>query len=257
MFKYKILIAYDGTNYNGWQLQPNGVSIQGLLEQKLQQLAKHPIRIIGAGRTDAGVHAKGQVAHFLSDTQYSEERLKISLNGLLPNDIRILEVKNVNPAFHAQHSATGKIYHYHLWLERIIDPFVRAYRYRPIGKIDVPLLKAASLPFLNTRDFSTFANSNTKGSAGKNAVRTIYRLDVIEQEGGVRLEFEGNGFLYKMVRNIVGTMLEVASGYRNLEDIERLFDTRDRRQAGKAVPPQGLFLMKVHYPSQLISLNEE
>lgn len=249
MHKYKLKIAYDGTHYHGWQIQPNGISIQSTIEDNLAILLKmESLRLIAAGRTDAGVHAKGQVAHFETALPVDCYKLLAGLNGRLPHDIRILQIEEAAIDFHAQYSALGKIYHYHLWLERIIDPFVRLYRYRPLEKLDLNLLSDASKLFLNTKDFTTFANSAHQGSASKNPIRTISRIDIVMQEGGARLEFEGDGFLYKMVRNIVGTLLEVASGYRPITDIDKLFAACDRRVAGKAVPPQGLFLMQVHYP---------
>jgi tRNA pseudouridine38-40 synthase len=255
LHRYKLLISYDGTHYAGWQNQPHDVTIQSLIENALSSILKEKIHIFGAGRTDSGVHALAQVAHFTlaQPLPLKEQRLFAALNGLLPHDIRILDVKEVSPLFHAQKSATRKIYHYHLWLQRPISPFYRLYRHYPYEKINLEILKQAAACFTGTKDFTTFANSSQEGSASKNAVRTIFRLDVVEQEGGVRLEFEGNGFLYKMVRNIVGTLLDVASGKRSLDEIERLFLAKDRRLASMAAPARGLFLVNVDYPENLLN----
>lgn len=246
MKKYKLTIAYDGTHYCGWQVQPNGISIQSVLEKSLSCLLKDSITIIGAGRTDAGVHALGQVAHFETDQELSFDRILMSLNGILPSDIRIKELTPISKDFHARYSALGKEYHYHLWLEKTIDPFFHLYRHHPRFLVSLPLLQEAASAFVGTHDFSTFANV---GGAAKTAIRTIQRIDMVPQEGGVRLEFEGNGFLYKMVRNIVGTLLEVASGKRPFESLKTLFEAKDRRLAGIAAPAKGLFLVKVRYPS--------
>lgn len=245
MFKYKTIISYDGTRFSGWQLQPNALSIQGLIEEALAKVVKQPARVVGAGRTDAGVHALGQTAHFSLQEPYDCTILIKALNGLLPPDIRIRALEPAPTDFHAQYSAEGKIYHYHLWLDRIIDPFIRLYRLHYSYPIELSLLKEAAAQFIGKRDFKTFANL---GSGVGTTVRTLKRLDLVEQEGGCRLEFEGDGFLYKMVRTIVGTLLEIATHKRSLDTIEALFAAKDRRAAGMAAPPSGLFLVRVHYP---------
>jgi tRNA pseudouridine38-40 synthase len=242
--RYKLTIAYDGTHYAGWQVQANAVSIQALIQQGLKTVLRHPVDLTGSGRTDAGVHAQGQTAHFDSEIDLDLHRLRISLNALLPPDIRIGKVEKVDADFHARYSAKSKIYHYHLHLDSVHDPFRKLYSYQVFGPCDLDRLRAAAKEFVGTHDFTSFANVKEER---EDAVRTIYRLDVVEQKGGVRLEFEGDGFLYKMVRNITGTLLEVAAGKRKPEDIRALFQLRDRREAGPAAPPHGLFLMQVHY----------
>ena len=209
---------------------------------------------MGAGRTDAGVHALGQVAHFKTDQTVDPVRLIHALNGILPHDIRIKRVECVPDDFHARYSAKSKIYHYHLWLDGPIDPWIRLYRHRPKQKLSLPLLKKGAQEFVGKRDFSSFANA---GSGAQSFTRTIYRLDVVAQEGGVRLEFEGDGFLYKMVRNIVGTLLEVATQNRKVEEIKSLLEAKDRTVAGIAAPARGLFLIKVNYHSALREKSSE
>lgn len=247
MTSYKMKIAYDGTTYGGWQIQPNATSIQSVIEQALLTSLRTPTPIIGSGRTDAGVHALGQVAHFKTQVQTTPYRLKHSLNGLLPQSIRILDLEEVSEQFHARYSATGKIYHYHLHLDRVSNPFNYLYSFHVHHKVDLNLLNKARDCFLGTKDFSAFTHEAHLGSAAKNPVRTIQRIDIVEESGGVRLEFEGDGFLYKMVRNITGTLLDICAGHIQLDQIEDIFSSKDRRRAGKTAPPEGLFLMQVHY----------
>ncbi|MEZ5315112.1 MAG: tRNA pseudouridine(38-40) synthase TruA [Chlamydiales bacterium] len=241
---YKLTLSYDGTNYVGWQIQSNGTSIQGLIEKALMIVIGSPIRIYGAGRTDAGVHAMGQVAHFSLEQDLNCQQTLRSLNGILPYDIRILALVLVPNTFHAQYSAIGKEYHYHLWLEKTLSPFLRLYRYHVRDLSNIGYLHQAAQLFVGTHDFSTFTNH---GSGIKRRVRTIHRLDVIEEEGGVRLEFEGNGFLYKMVRNIVGTLIETVRRKKSLKEIEHLLKIKNRQMAGFTAPAHGLFLMRVIY----------
>lgn len=244
---FKLTIAYDGTAYSGWQVQPNGPTIQEILQDKIAIVLRHEVKVIGSGRTDAGVHAMGQVAHFHFPDPIDLHRLQGSLNALLPTDIRVYEIIEVPLDFHAQYSATGKIYHFHLHLASVSDPFNYLYRWHVREKIDLGLLEAAAKLFIGTHDFTSFANEAHAGCAAHDPVRTLHRLDIVAQPGGVRLEFEGDGFLYKMVRNITGTLLEVAAGKRPVEEIKAIFAAKDRRKAGQAAPSQGLFLMQVHY----------
>lgn len=246
-YNYKLTIAYDGSHYLGWQVQHNGQTVQETIRKTLETIVQEKITLIGAGRTDTGVHAKGQVANFHFHKLLCLKKLIHSLNGMLPLDIRIARIEIVEQDFHAQFSAIGKIYHYHLWLDPIRDPIKRFYTFHVKSSIDRELLKRGAELFLGEKDFTSFANSANEGSASKGAVRHLKRLDLVSEEGGLRLEFEGNGFLYKMVRNIVGTLLEVACRKRPLDEIPQIFDAKDRRRAGKTAPPEGLFLMEVLY----------
>lgn len=242
-----MIISYDGTDFGGWQYQPNSTCVQELIEKALSTIIRHPSEVVGSGRTDAGVHALGQVAHFTTENPIDKEKTLYSLNALLPKEIRILELTEAAEDFHARFSAKGKIYHYHLHLDLIQDPFKRKYALHVLHRVKVDAIKEAAKHFIGTHDFSSFANEQTKGSASKDAVRTLRRLDIIEVEGGIRLEFEGTGFLYKMVRNIVGTLLEVGGGRRSADEIPRILSAKDRKEAGKAADPHGLFLVKVLY----------
>ncbi len=243
--RYKLTTAYDGTNYSGWQVQENAPSIQALIQKALITALRHPLDLTGSSRTDSGVHAQGQIAHFDTDTFFDPARLRISLNALLPPDIRILQIDPVPADFHARYSALSKIYHYHLHIDPIADPFTKLYRHQVYAPFDLAKLQKGALQFVGTHDFTSFAN--TKESPEKDAVRTLFRLDAVLQKGGARLEFEGNGFLYKMVRNITGTLLDIAAGKIPPDEVPSILAARDRRKASFAAPAQGLFLMKVVY----------
>jgi tRNA pseudouridine38-40 synthase len=247
VYKYKMTLAYDGNHYSGWQIQSNDVSIQEILQQKLQILTGKPTPITGAGRTDAQVHAMGQVAHFTTDKLLDPYQFCYSFNCLLPKDIRINHMIEVPLTFHARYSATGKIYHYHLHIGPVESPFTRLHSWHLYQKIDLQLLRQAALLFVGTHDFSSFTNEAYRGAAARNPVRTIHRLDVVNEPGGVRLEFQGDGFLYKMIRNIVGTLVDVATGKRPISDIPKMMEAKDRQHAGKGAPAHGLFLMEVLY----------
>lgn len=245
-YVYKMLIAYDGTLYGGWQAQINTTSIQTLIQNALSTILRKKTMVIASGRTDAGVHALGQVAHFMHSEELNLPKILLSLNALLASDIRVLALDLAPSSFHARFSAISKLYHYYLHLEAAPDPFQRRYTHRPPHSVDLNLLNDAARYFIGTHDFTSFANTRSPPSKNGN-VRTIHRLEILEQEKGVCLAFEGNGFLYKMVRNIVGTLLDVSRGKLMLSDITRIFEAHDRRAAGIAAPPQGLFLMEVRY----------
>ncbi len=242
-----MLIAYDGTHYGGWQVQPNSTSIQSLIQNALQVVLRKPTDLTGSGRTDAGVHALGQVAHFCADEKIEAARLVLSLNAILPRDIRIKSIENVDSKFHSRFSATGKVYHYHLHLDRVMDPFKRAYCLHVLEKIDLALIRQAAELFIGEKDFTSFANEAYKGSAAKCAIRTLRRLDIIDEPSGVRIELEADGFLYKMARNIVGTLLDIGAGRTKLSEVPEIFAAKDRKKAGFTAPAQGLFLVQVFY----------
>jgi tRNA pseudouridine38-40 synthase len=245
---YVMTIAYDGTSFAGWQRQRHSLSIQESIETALQTITKEQVRLIASGRTDAGVHAKGQVAHFSLQTPYPKKRLLKSLNGILPPSIRILAIKQANEGFHAQKSALSKEYHYHLCLQEVVLPFDRPYVWHCRYKLDFDLFSESATHFVGTHNFKAFANERGHGNRPKSYERTISRLSVIKTEIGARLEFEGNGFLYKMIRNITSMMVAVASGKYPISAIKKVIASKDRRKAPHAAPAQGLFLMSVTYP---------
>ncbi len=246
-YNHKLIISYDGTKYSGWQVQNNATAIQPIIEQKLSLFLGEGVKLIGSGRTDAGVHAIGQAAHFKSTERVDTHKLLRSLNGMLSPDIRVRSCSPVPLNFHAQYSAKGKIYHYHLYLDEVMDPFRRLYCWHVRGRFDIESLKKGAQHLIGTQDFTSFANESDEGSASKDPVRTLKRVDIIKEPGGLRLEFEGDGFLYKMVRNMTGTLVEAARGKREPDSIAEILKTKDRRQAGPAAPPQGLFLIYVEY----------
>ncbi len=248
MSTYKLVLAYDGTAYSGWQIQPNALSIQEVLESALALLFRNKIKITASGRTDSGVHALGQVAHFRYSKNIDFTRFIKSINGILPYDIRIKSIEKVFDDFHARYLAIGKSYHYHLWLECVQDPFKRKYAWHVRSNVNRELLKKATVYFIGEHDFTSFSNSSNEGACAKNSIRTICHVNVIEQYGGLRIEMEGNGFLYKMVRNIVGTLVEVATSKLELSMLPKLFEAKDRKVVGKTAPAQGLFLASVLYP---------
>lgn len=255
---YKMIIAYDGTEYSGWQVQINGTSIQTILQNALSTILREKTDVTGSGRTDAGVHALGQVAHFHSEATLDLYRLLLSINSLLPHDIRVKSIEKVENSFHSRYDATSKIYHYHLHLDRVMDPFKRRYCMHVLEKIDLSILEKGTKMLLGTHDFTSFANEAHRGTAARNGIRTLERFDILPESGGIRLELQADGFLYKMVRNIVGTLIDVASGRIPIEQIPQIISEKDRKKAGFAAPPQGLFLVQVIYGGKsAISKNDE
>jgi tRNA pseudouridine38-40 synthase len=247
---YFLKISYDGTPYVGWQVQPNGLSVQGVLQEKLSLLLKEDIRLVGSGRTDSGVHALGQCAHFRTEKIFDPDRLLYPLNAILPYNIRILAFQEVPNSFHARFSAQKKIYHYHIALGGTVLPFLYRYRTYVRKKVDLDLLKEGAKLFVGTHNFAPFANENDRGSAKHKPVKTLYRVEVVEEEGGIRIEFEGDGFLYKMVRNMVGQLLTIGQEKAPVESIPEIFASGDRKRCAAAAPAQGLFLVAVHYPEE-------
>jgi tRNA pseudouridine38-40 synthase len=244
MDNYKLTIAYDGTDFHGWQQQKNQASIQQIIKEAIEKHLQHPIRLIGSGRTDAGVHALGQVAHFHS-ASLNLDRFLYSVNSLLPPSIRLLSLEKVDPSFHAQHSALSKTYHYHLFLNPIMNPMRRLFSWKPPMPIDLALLTEAIPHFIGTHDFTTFAN---RGSAtDDDPIRTLYSIILQSTDDGCCLIFTGNGFLYRMVRNITGTLVAIGSGRLQPQDVPILLALKDRRKAPQAAPPTGLFLAEVRY----------
>lgn len=239
-------IAYDGTHYGGWQAQLNSTSIQTLIQNALETVLRVPISLTGSGRTDAGVHALGQIAHFCFE-DLDLYKLIFSLNALLPKDIRIHTIELAPDRFHARYDATGKIYRYHLHLNPVMNPFKKLYTFHVREKIDLSLLQQATQLFIGTHDFTSFTNKPNQGSASNGAIRHLKRVDLVTESEGVYLELEANGFLYKMVRNIVGTLLDVAASRIPLANIPTIFSAKDRKKAGFTAPAQGLFLVKVLY----------
>jgi len=244
MPRYKLTLSYDGSLFGGWQIQPNSSSIQERLQAAFEKILGYPVILAASGRTDAGVHAKGQVAHFDAKSPLSPSFISM-LESHLPPSIRLHTIEEVPSTFHARFSAKEKTYHYHITTAPVLDPFKRLYRTHLNYQMDLSLLKEALPFFIGTHDFSSFANK--RGSIF-NPIKTILSLDFISEEPeGFRLEFTGKGFLYKMVRNIVGTLVYVAREKIPLKRVPELFEAKDRKLAPPPAPPQGLFLISVEY----------
>jgi len=244
---YKLTLAYDGTRYSGWQVQPNALSIQEVLESALEKLLGKRPKLQSSGRTDAGVHAYQQVATMKTETPLDIDMVHYKLSCMLPKDITVYEIEEVPLDFHARFSAKGKVYTYFVHTSRCVDPFTEKFRTHIRFHLDIDAMRRAAKEFEGTHDFTSFANEAHKGSAKHSPVKTIYSISIEEIQGGLSFTFHGNGFLYKMVRNIMGALLRVGTGKLQADDIPRIFDSKDRRQAPMAASPKGLFLSKVEY----------
>lgn len=245
MNNYRLKIQYDGTRYRGWQRQKNGFdTIQGRIEQVLSRQMGHPVEIDGAGRTDAGVHAREQVANVHLDYNGTTEELRECLNEYLPEDIRILEVDIAGERFHSRLNATGKVYQYRLCKKGCFDVFARKYQWQMEELLDVARMKEAAGLLLGEHDFKGFC---TKASRKKSTIRRIDAIDIEETENAVILHFFGNGFLYNMVRILTGTLVEIGIGTREISTIEEIFERKERVLAGITAPAKGLTLVRVKY----------
>ena len=241
---YRVTLAYDGTNYQGWQIQPRGPTIQGELEKCLERMAGHALGVGGAGRTDAGVHAHGQVAHFKLDNPIPPDGLLRGMNSLLPEDIRVRDSSVAPDGFHAQYSARSKTYRYCIDLSPVALPFRSRFTYHHPHRLDRAAMETAARHFLGRHDFVAFAASSTEV---KTTVRECFESRFLEQGPELVYEIKATGFLHHMVRNIVGTLLEVGRGKFAAEDMGALFDSKDRRLSGPTAPARGLHLMEVEY----------
>lgn len=245
MRNLKIIVAYEGNGFSGWQVQPNQRTIQSEIEAALREIEGRPVRIQGSGRTDAGVHALGQVASFELENEIPIQNLRKALNHRLPPAIRVLNAEEVPADFHARYSATAKTYEYRIWRGEICPPFERRTVYHYPYPLDEPAMIEAAALLEGEKDFRSFATNN--GEAVESTVRTVY-LSRFERTGD-RLIYtvRGSGFLYNMVRNFVGTLLEIGKGNWTPDDVPRILAERDRRAAGRTAPPVGLFLVEVEY----------
>ncbi|WP_445613347.1 tRNA pseudouridine(38-40) synthase TruA [Geobacillus sp. YF-1] len=243
--RIKCVIAYDGTHFFGYQIQPGKRTVQGELERVLKRMHKgKEVRVAASGRTDAGVHAYGQVIHFDTPLSLSPEQWKKALNAQLPDDIVVRSAAETDSAFHARFSAKAKEYRYNVWTAAERDVFRRHYCAWHPYPLHIDAMNEALVPLKGTHDFTGFCSAKT---AMEDRVRTIYHAEV--EADGPMLQFRliGSGFLYNMVRIIVGTVLEVGQGKRSPSDIEWLLAAKDRRLAGPTAPAQGLYLWRVYY----------
>ena len=241
--RYKATVIYDGTNYCGWQIQDDKPTVQQEIEKALKTLFGKDTSIVGSGRTDSGVHALGQVFSFESDTTIPEKRLYKAINAHLPCDIRVTECVSASPDFNARYSAKRKTYTYHLYCSETENPLKERYSVKCFP-LDIALMKKAGILLVGEHDFKCFCAS---GSSVKTTVRTIYDIEIIKTEIGVDISVTGNGFLYNMIRTLVGTLIKMEKGDLTVEKAKEILSSGNRKLVGKTYPAKGLKLKSVIY----------
>lgn len=245
MRNLKLVIEYDGTNYHGWQIQPNGITVQEVLQTKIAAMTRERVRLIGSGRTDAGVHALGQVANFLTSASIPAEGFRRGLNSLLPPDITVKSVEEADPGFNAQRMARRKTYLYLILNREIPSALHRNYSWHYPVSLNVASMREAARLLPGEKDFSSFQGADADTV---NPVRQVFRADWFAGPAPfLCFAVEAGGFLKQMVRNLVGTLVEVGRGKISVGEFERILNARDRRQAKMTAPPQGLYLLRVEY----------
>jgi len=240
----KLTLAYDGTRLVGWQRQAEGDSVQGLLEDALARFEGSPVTVHGAGRTDAGVHALGQVASVHLTCTHDVTTLTRALNAQLPEDVRVLAIEEMSADFHARFNARSKTYRYQIRHGTIADPFERAYVWHMPERLDVDGMSRGASAVVGRHDFAAFQSI---GSPTRDSVRTVTRSVITDADGRLTYEIAGDGFLRYMVRAIVGTLVEIGRGFREPESMASLLRGSARGDAGPTAPPHGLFLVRVDY----------
>ena len=249
MRRIRLIVAYDGTGYCGWQIQDNAVTVEGELTKALCTWLQEEVEVIGASRTDSGVHAFGNIAVFDTESRIPAEKFAIGINHYLPADIRVQRSDEVEADYHPRYRKTEKTYEYTILNTKIAIPVYDRYAYHVYHALDVSMMRKAGELLMGEHDFSAFCSA---GSQVKSKVRTVYEVTVQEEpvpgcNGGSRIciRVRGNGFLYNMVRIIAGTLLEVGQGRRTLQDVEEALASGERKKAGPTAPPQGLTLMEI------------
>ena len=245
MRNIRLLIQYEGTRYQGWQRQESSENtIQGRLEKLLSQMCGEKVELQGSGRTDAGVHAMGQVANFHTNSALSTEEMLQYINTYLPQDIAVVQVTEAAERFHSRLNAAGKCYQYRVWNSSVPNVFLRRYALEYPQTLDIEAMRQAASGFLGEHDFKSFT-STKKGK--KSTVRRIDSIDIVQEGNLITFTFRGNGFLYHMVRILMGTLLEVGEGRRTAASIPELIAAKSREEAGPLVPAKGLMLKEVYY----------
>lgn len=247
MRNIRMTIAYDGTNFHGWQRQQNAITVQEVLEETLSTVLKAPTAVVGAGRTDAGVHAKTYTCNFKTDCAIPAEKVPFALNALLPEGITVLDATEADADFHARFSAIGKHYRYRILNSRHPDPFEGRYAFFYPQELDIQKMQTAAKDLLGTHDFSAFCSA---GATTKTSVRTIYQAEVVKSGDLITIDLYGNGFLYNMVRIITGTLIYIGNGKLPADCIPQLIAEQKRKESGITVPPQGLFFMEAYYEQE-------
>lgn len=245
--RIKLTIAYDGTNYCGWQVQPNGITVEEVINKALCKLTGEDIAVIGASRTDSGVHALGNVAVFDSATSIPPERIAMALNQRLPDDIVIVKSEEVAPDFHPRYCDCEKTYEYHIINTRTPIPTKRLTNYFVSYDLDVERMQQAADYLVGEHDFVSFCNVRTQV---EDTVRTVTELEVLREGEEITIRISGNGFLYNMVRIIVGTLVRVGRGFYTPEKVKCNFGGKDRKAAGVTAPAHGLMLVEIRYPKK-------
>mgnify|MGYP000876000857 CR=1 FL=1 len=244
MANYKMILQYDGTRYRGWQVLPAELTIQGKLQDVLSKMAGYQVEVTGSGRTDAGVHAKGQTANFHLREEWDEDKILFYLNQYLPEDIAVCEVKRVDERFHSRYQAVEKTYLYRIHTGKIPEVFERRYVYDYTEPLDVNRMRKAAEYLCGTHDFKSFCGNK---KMKKSTVREVDSIEIVQKGAFINFTYHGTGFLQHMVRILTGTLLEVGYGKRTPESMEDLIFAKDRKQAGFTAPAKGLCLMKVDY----------
>lgn len=242
--RIRLLVAYDGTNYHGWQMQANAVSVEEVLTGALRGLLREEIELAGASRTDAGVHALGNVAVFDTETRIPPEKIAIAVNQRLPEDIRVMRSEQVSDSFHPRYAKSRKTYEYAITNAGIQLPTKRLYSYFVYIPLDIEVMVRAAGYFIGEHDFGGFCSA---GSQVKSTVRTVYDIKVMVDGEDIKIRITGNGFLYNMVRIIAGTLVEVGMGRRKPETIRQALLQADRSLAGPTAPANGLTLIRIEY----------
>lgn len=245
--RVKLIVAYDGTNYHGWQIQKNALSVEEVLTEALCGLLGERITLVGASRTDTGVHALGNVAVFDTSTRIPPEKIALAVNTRLPEDIRVMHSEEVAETFHPRHCVSRKTYEYSITNAKIQLPTKRLYSYFVYIPLNVERMKEAAKLFLGEHDFAGFCSA---GSQVKTTVRTIYDINVGQDGEDIKIQVTGNGFLYNMVRILSGTLIEVGMGRLELDTVRRAIEEADRNLAGPTAPANGLTLVQIEYWEQ-------
>lgn len=248
MKRVRMVVAYDGTAYRGWQLQPNGITIEEVLNRELTALLKEPISVIGASRTDSGVHARGNIAVFDTENRMPADKICFALNQRLPEDIRVQRSEEVPADWHPRKANCTKTYEYKVLNRKISMPLERLYAHFCYFNLDLDKMREAAAYLVGEHDFKSFCTVRTQA---EETVRTIYSLDITKQEDMITIRISGSGFLYNMVRIIAGTLLEVGMGAYPPEHMEEILDARDRQAAGRTAPARGLTLVSMEYQKEL------
>lgn len=244
MKRILLVVAYDGTEYHGWQLQPNAITVEEVLNEALTGLLGETIEVIGASRTDAGVHAYGNVAVFDTDSRIPAEKFVYALNQRLPEDVKIQRSMQVPDDFHPRKTDCVKTYEYRICNREFPLPTKRRYSYFQYGHLDLEKMREGAQYLIGTHDFTSFCSANT---VVEDKVRTITNIEIVREEPDIVIRIQGTGFLYNMVRIIAGTLLEVGRGVRQPESIRETLAQKNRQAAGPTAPPMGLTLVEIRY----------